>query len=230
MNRASYCTGLAAIFVLTTAVLSAAESKLKPKPKPKVETLSGKVVRVIDGDTLMLLVGKARRKIRLAGIDAPEEKQPFGAEAKKALSKKLFGKTVQVRVTSKDRDRTVLGVVRLEGQCVNVDLVRGGYAWHDVDANNSRTLAKVEKQARAKKQGLWAETDPMPPWEWRRIEEAKQDSNATKSRSASTDKQTHWLNTRSNIRHNSRCKYYKQTKQGRMCGPNEGKACKMCGG
>lgn len=41
---------------------------------------------------------------------------------------------------------------------------------------------------------------------------------------------THWLNTKSDTRHNSRCRYFKKTKQGRLCGPDEGKACKICGG
>ncbi|MCD4652564.1 DNA/RNA non-specific endonuclease [bacterium] len=41
---------------------------------------------------------------------------------------------------------------------------------------------------------------------------------------------THWLNTKSNTRHNSSCRWYRNTKNGRMCGPNEGTACKQCGG
>ena len=41
---------------------------------------------------------------------------------------------------------------------------------------------------------------------------------------------THWLNTASNIRHNSTCRYFRKTKSGRMCEPDEGKACKLCGG
>lgn len=49
------------------------------------ETLVGKVVGVTDGDTITLLVDKTQVKIRLAGIDAPESKQPFGTKAKQAL-------------------------------------------------------------------------------------------------------------------------------------------------
>ena len=41
---------------------------------------------------------------------------------------------------------------------------------------------------------------------------------------------THWLNTASNTRHNATCRYFRKTKRGRMCEPDEGKACKLCGG
>jgi micrococcal nuclease len=224
MNKATVRVGLAVILVSAAGGLFAAEDR------PKVENLTGKVVHVVDGDTFTLLVEKTRRKIRLAGIDAPEAKQPFGDEARKALSKELFGKTVQVRVLGKGEDGSALGVVRLEDRCINTELVRQGCAWHDVEANKSRTLAKAEKQARADKRGLWAGADPMPPWQWREIEESKQDSGGAKSKAAPAEKKVYWLNTQSNIRHNSRCKYYKKTKEGRMCGPNEGRPCKICGG
>lgn len=40
----------------------------------------------------------------------------------------------------------------------------------------------------------------------------------------------YWLNTNSNVRHNSGCRYYKNTKEGRMCSAYEGKSCGICGG
>ncbi|OHB65810.1 MAG: hypothetical protein A2V70_07210 [Planctomycetes bacterium RBG_13_63_9] len=250
MHGATVRLGVAAVIVSAAAILMASEPEpgtkpeAKPETKSEVETFTGKVVRVTDGDTLTVLAEESRRKIRLAGVDAPELKQPFGDEAKKALSKKLFGKMVEVRVIGKEPDGTALGIVRLEDHYVNVELVREGCAWHDIDANDSPTLAKAEKQARQKKRGLWAEAEAMPPWEWRRIEEAKAaektadatggdsagESSSKKTGTASEPKLAHWLNASSNIRHNSRCKYYRKTKQGRMCGPNEGRACKTCGG
>jgi len=41
---------------------------------------------------------------------------------------------------------------------------------------------------------------------------------------------THWLNTTTGVRHNSKCRFFKKTRKGRMCGPNEGKACRICKG
>ncbi|MCZ6503363.1 MAG: thermonuclease family protein, partial [Gammaproteobacteria bacterium] len=50
------------------------------------EPIVGKVVRVLDGDTLVLLANKTEHKIQLAEIDAPEKEQPWGSKAKQALS------------------------------------------------------------------------------------------------------------------------------------------------
>lgn len=43
------------------------------------------------------------------------------------------------------------------------------------------------------------------------------------------EEKTHWLTTSSGVRHNSTCRYYR-TSKGRPCGPDEGRACKICGG
>lgn len=224
--------GFAAVLLLSVQVLFAAD------PKPTPETFSGEVAGAVDGDTLNLMVGGLLRKIRLYGIDAPERKQPFWEEAKKALAKRFVGKEVQVLVMGKDGDGLTLGVIRLDGRCINTSLVREGYAWHDTRTNKSPTLIKAEKQARSKKLGLWARADPMPPWEWRRIEEAKQAAKqpndtpegATAAGSDSAYEKTYWLNLSSNVRHNNTCKHYKHTSRGRPCTSSEGRACKTCGG
>jgi endonuclease YncB( thermonuclease family) len=61
----------------------------------EAETLTGKVVGVTDGDTITVLVAERPIKIRLAEIDTPERKQPWGTRAKQALSKKVFGENVR---------------------------------------------------------------------------------------------------------------------------------------
>lgn len=74
------------------------------------DTLSGRVVRVIDGDTLVLLLaGNVQERIRLAGIDCPERGQAFGTKAKEALAGRVAGKTVEVEWDKRDRYRRVLG-------------------------------------------------------------------------------------------------------------------------
>ncbi|HEY4760264.1 MAG TPA: hypothetical protein VIH42_06770 [Thermoguttaceae bacterium] len=40
--------------------------------------------------------------------------------------------------------------------------------------------------------------------------------------------QRYWITIKSGVRHNSSCRYYRNSK-GRLCGPNEGRACKICG-
>ena len=42
------------------------------------DTLEGKVVRVVDGDTLVVLDSdNTQHRVRLAGIDTPERGQPY---------------------------------------------------------------------------------------------------------------------------------------------------------
>ena len=63
----------------------------------QAETLEGKVIKIADGDTLTLLTPSNQQvKIRLAGVDTPERKQPFGNKAKQALSNLAFQKQALV--------------------------------------------------------------------------------------------------------------------------------------
>jgi endonuclease YncB( thermonuclease family) len=74
----------------------------------QAETLTGKVVGVTDGDTITVLVAEHPIKVRLAEIDTPERGQPWASRAKQALSDKVFGKEVEIRVVTVDRyGRTV---------------------------------------------------------------------------------------------------------------------------
>jgi len=55
-------------------------------------TLTGKVVSVHDGDTLTAVdASNTQHKVRLAGIDAPETKQPFGTKARDRLAETCPG-------------------------------------------------------------------------------------------------------------------------------------------
>ena len=63
----------------------------------QAETLTGRVVRVTDGDTIVVLdASKVQHKIRLQGIDAPERHQAYGTKSKEHLSDLVAGKTVEV--------------------------------------------------------------------------------------------------------------------------------------
>ncbi len=117
----------------------------------------------------MLHNGKGER-IRLHGIDCPEKRQPFGNRAKQFASALVFGKTVTVNVLDVDRyGRTVGEVILPDGQVLNHELVRAGLAWwYRRYAPDDDTLAQLEADARAAKRGLWADAEPVPPWEWRR--------------------------------------------------------------
>ena len=194
------------------------------------ESFVGKVVKVTDGDTITVLQSdgdtKASVKVRLSGIDTPEKAQAYGTKAKAALSSKVFGKTVTIRYSEKDRYGRTIGDVYLGGAWLNLQMVSEGWAWHYKQYSKDKQLADAETKARASRKGLWADPNqPTPPWEFRR---GKRTSKAKAKAPESGG--LYWLNTSSGSRHNDGCKYFKNTKRGRMCGSGDGKGCGMCGG
>ena len=128
----------------------------------------GKVVSVADGDTITILDDmKIQHRVRLARIDAPEKGQPYGTKARQYLSSLIFGKPVKVTYKSKDRYKRILGIVYYDGQDINLIMVQQGMAWHYSYYDRTEEYAEVEKQARRLKIGLWADPDPIPPYEYR---------------------------------------------------------------
>jgi len=132
---------------------------------------SGRVVGVVDGDTLTLLDDSNQQlRIRLAEIDAPESGQPWGGRAKHTLSELVFGKTVSVQQSDTDRYGRVVGRVFAEGRDINRSMVEGGAAWAYRRYLTDQTLIAAEARARGQRLGLWSmgDTQAVPPWEWRR--------------------------------------------------------------
>ena len=138
------------------------------------ETLQGKVVRISDGDTITVLDGnKVQHKIRLAGIDAPEKSQAFGERSKQHLSDLVFGKTVTVDWNKSDKYGRTVGKVIVNGQDANLRQVQAGLAWHykqyekEQSAADRSAYAHAETDAKTIKSGLWQDTAPTPPWDFR---------------------------------------------------------------
>ncbi|MBA4446877.1 thermonuclease family protein, partial [Cylindrospermopsis raciborskii CS-506_C] len=118
-------------------------------------TLSGKAVKIIDGDTFDLLSNGNLYRVRLNGIDCPERGQAYYREAKAALGKFCNNRTITVTYRSKDRNGRLLGDVYAGNQYINLLLVQQGYAWHFKKYSTDVRLAKAETEARAVKKGLW---------------------------------------------------------------------------
>ncbi len=138
------------------------------------DEIRGKVVSIADGDTVTVLdAEKVQHKIRLPGIDAPEKKQAFGTKSKEALSEKVFAKEVVVSWKEKDRYQRVLGEIHLGKRHINQEMVKEGMAWHYKQYDKSNSLADAEREAKAQRLGLWADKEPIPPWEFRKLEKAK---------------------------------------------------------
>lgn len=130
--------------------------------------LKGKIVKVQDGDTVTLLDSvNTQYKIRLYGIDAPENGQPYGDKSKEYLSNLIAGKEVTVQVKGTDQYKRVLGVVYLGDTNINAEMIRAGYAWN-YKYSKDKYYIKLQEKAKAEKKGLWKDKNAVDPWQWRK--------------------------------------------------------------
>lgn len=130
--------------------------------------IQGKVIRVLDGDTIEVLQERQPVRVRLLNIDAPEKKQPFGRWSTNQLKSLLAGQSVTVSYTQTDRYGRVLGrVVTANGTEANRQQVLKGAAWVYDRYNTDNSLPALQREAQTQKRGLWADNQPVPPWEWR---------------------------------------------------------------
>ncbi len=155
--------GLSLIFLLLVSTLTYAE------------TITGKVIGVSDGDTITVLDHRMNQhKIRLAGIDAPEKEQAFGQISKKSLSNMVFSKIIDVEYHEEDRYHRKIGKALLGGTDINLEQVKLGYAWHykryqkTQDKKDREAYSIAEARAASSKIGLWADTNPVAPWDFRK--------------------------------------------------------------
>jgi micrococcal nuclease len=139
------------------------------------ELLYGKVVGVSDGDTITVLdSANMPHKIRLNQIDAPEKRQDFGQRSKQSLSDLVFGRNVQVDVSTRDRYGREIGQVLVNGTDANLEQVKRGLAWVYRRYAKDRAYFAAEEAARAIRIGLWSQPNPTPPWEFRHTRRVSQ--------------------------------------------------------
>lgn len=139
------------------------------------DTLYGSVVALSDGDTITVLdAGKTQHKIRLAGIDAPEKKQPFGDRSRQSLASLVFGKNVRVEYSKTDRYGRIVGKVLVNDVDASLEQVKRGLAWHYKAYEREQSpvdrvhYAAAEADARRARRGLWQDSSPTPPWDFRK--------------------------------------------------------------
>lgn len=130
-----------------------------------------KVIGIKDGDTVSILMDKEEKTVRLAHIDCPEKKQPYGTKAREMTSDLCFGKMVSLKGDGKsDRNGRIIAELILEnGINVNKTLVKNGLAWHFKKYSKDESYAQLEIVAKNKKMGLWKEKAPIAPWSWRKM-------------------------------------------------------------
>lgn len=165
-------TAVVLAFVLAATLL------LLPTATAGSRVIEGKVVRIADGDTLTVATRDGTKvKVRLYGIDAPEVRhegtpgQPGGGEARQALKALTRGRKVRVDVLEVDTHGRSVGVVSEGGVNINLAMVRKGWAWayrRYLSTPYASEFIDAEREARAKRLGLWQRANPSPPWEFRR--------------------------------------------------------------
>jgi micrococcal nuclease len=135
----------------------------------RAESFAAKVIAVHDGDTISVLRhGRERLRVRIDGIDCPELYQHYGRRAKQLTGDLAFGRMVTVVPVDEDAYGRLVARIRVDGEDLSLALVRRGLAWHYKRYSSDPALANAERQARADRVGLWAQSNPVPPWEWRR--------------------------------------------------------------
>jgi endonuclease YncB( thermonuclease family) len=111
------------------------------------KVITGKVIAVKDGDSIVVLRDNEQITIRLLDIDCPELAQAFGRQAKNQTSDLCFGKSVTVKANSKDRyDRTLAHVILPGGKELNRELVKSGLAWWYRRSTWSRRCGLIRRE------------------------------------------------------------------------------------
>ena len=159
--------------ITSTWTMDKSESRMRQYLSERANLLTAirlpSVVGVSDGDTVTILTAsKERVKVRLAEIDAPESKQSFGARSKQSLSEICFGKQAVFSRGNSDRYGRVISRISCNGIDAQAHQVKNGMAWVYEKYASDKKLYGFERDARSQKKGLWSESNPVPPWDFRR--------------------------------------------------------------
>lgn len=125
------------------------------------------VVGIADGDTLTMRCDDHTVKVRLAEIDAPEKRQPWGTRSREALAALCFQHQAMLRPEKLDRYGRTVGRVECSGRDASLAQAEAGLAWAYTRYLTDARIAEAEGIARTARRGLWGDPSPLPPWEWR---------------------------------------------------------------
>lgn len=125
------------------------------------------VLFVIDGDKLVATCDHKQIVVRLAEIDAPEQRQDFWLRSKRSLIEMCLYKNATVIPKRIDKDERVIAHVNCSGIDVNSEQIRRGMAWVFERYATDKSLYAMQNEAQSSQLGLWEYASPTPPWEWR---------------------------------------------------------------
>lgn len=147
-----------------------------------VPRLAATVARVIDGDTLWVNLPSGPIRVRLSGIDAPEQRQPGGKESSAALAHLVLNRHVEIEPVRQDRYERMVGRLYFNHRDIAAELIAAGHVWayRRYLRQEEAYYCGLEQSARQARRGLWAEpvADWIPPWRWRKAGNAR-DSSST---------------------------------------------------
>jgi endonuclease YncB( thermonuclease family) len=150
------------------------------------DTLLGRVIRIADGDTITIQDHDGRQhKIRLNGIDAPEIGQEFGLASKRHLTKLILDREVAVSWRKVDRYGRLVAKITIGDRDVNLEQLRAGMAWYfrkyagDIAIDDRPVYEKAEADAKGDRRGLWEQTNPIAPWDYRAGQEPDESGATT---------------------------------------------------
>lgn len=134
------------------------------------QTLTGKCIKVTDGDSFTIWSMGRNIEVELAGVDCPELDQDFGNEAKEFTSNLVFKKMVEINVNTYDSKGRVIARVTVDGKDASIQVISAGMAWYDKETDKDKALGKAQKMAKKEKRGLWANPNPVAPWVFRKTQ------------------------------------------------------------
>ncbi|GFO64139.1 thermonuclease family protein [Geomonas paludis] len=156
-------------------------------PHHQVHIIEGLVVGVSEGDRLTVNSYGTEIPVRLYGIAAPQtakidrftgwykQGQPYAEDAFRALSLKVLHQVVRIEIRETlvfktEPTQVAVAVVFLDGRNINLEMVNDGWAWayrRLLSRGDHPQYFATERMARARRNGLWTQENPQPPWEFK---------------------------------------------------------------
>lgn len=146
----------------------------------QAESFDAKVIMVMDGDTVMVLKGKQKIKVRMVNIDAPEKDQAFGKQSRESLQEMVGKKTVRIDSQAVDQYGRVIGMISVDGVNINQEQIKRGMAWENTHFHSDKRYLAMQAEAQQSRHGLWAQADPEAPWNWRKLHHSDDTSSQHK--------------------------------------------------
>jgi endonuclease YncB( thermonuclease family) len=177
------------LLIFLLSLVSVFTSAIPVFAQSSVGTLEGMVLQVTDGCNLTINSHGTEISVRLYGIDAPvmanvdklhgwlrQPGQPHAREAFMALANKVLHQSVRIEIIAitssmQPPHHQAVAIVLLDGRDINREMLAEGWGWvllKDLDRLHLDEYVAAEHHARTKKLGLWAKTNPLPPWEFRK--------------------------------------------------------------